>query len=144
MFTAVSIVRVIMIAIVNRWKLKTLRIEPLFGMKLVPEGTNYQVRERPVFRHRVLGVRVNRLDRARSSIRGLNYGVDFRGGIQMEVVTSGPADLAPMRGEPRRARIWARSSCRSTARHRACSCGRSASRAAKKHNRRQWRRLAQR
>jgi SecD/SecF fusion protein len=28
---------------------------------------------------------------------GLNYGVDFRGGIQMEVVTSGPADLAPMR-----------------------------------------------
>jgi SecD/SecF fusion protein len=28
---------------------------------------------------------------------GLNYGVDFRGGIQMEVVTSGPANLAPMR-----------------------------------------------
>jgi SecD/SecF fusion protein len=28
---------------------------------------------------------------------GLNYGVDFRGGIQMEVVTSGPADLASMR-----------------------------------------------
>jgi SecD/SecF fusion protein len=28
---------------------------------------------------------------------GLNYGVDFRGGIQMEVVTPGPADLATLR-----------------------------------------------
>ncbi len=41
MFTAVSIVRVIMIAIVNRWKLKVLRIEPLFGMKLVPGGNEH-------------------------------------------------------------------------------------------------------
>jgi SecD/SecF fusion protein len=28
---------------------------------------------------------------------GLNYGVDFQGGIQMEVVRSGPADLASLR-----------------------------------------------
>ncbi len=28
---------------------------------------------------------------------GLNYGVDFKGGIQMEVATSGPADLARLR-----------------------------------------------
>jgi SecD/SecF fusion protein len=28
---------------------------------------------------------------------GLNYGVDFRGGIQVEVVTPGPADLASLR-----------------------------------------------
>ncbi len=38
MFTAVSIVRAIMISIVRRWRLKVLRIEPLFRMKLVRRG----------------------------------------------------------------------------------------------------------
>ena len=33
---------------------------------------------------------------------GLNYGVDFRGGIQMEVMTSGPADLATVPRRPGR------------------------------------------
>src|SRR5262249_3332767 len=37
MFTAVSIVRVIMSAIVRRWRLKALVIEPLFNLKLVPD-----------------------------------------------------------------------------------------------------------
>jgi len=96
MFTAVSIVRVIMIAIVNRWKLKTLRIEPLFGMKLVPEGTNYKF-----MNARFFGIAFSAFLSIASIALfiypGLNYGVDFRGGIQMEVVTSGPADLAPMR-----------------------------------------------
>jgi SecD/SecF fusion protein len=96
MFTAVSIVRVIMIAIVNRWKLKVLRIEPLFGIKLVPEGTNYKF-----MNARFFGLAFSAF-LSISSIAlfiypGLNYGVDFRGGIQMEVVTSGPADLARMR-----------------------------------------------
>ncbi len=30
--------------------------------------------------------------------KGLNYGIDFRGGILMEVRTPGPADLQQMRG----------------------------------------------
>jgi SecD/SecF fusion protein len=96
MFTAVSIVRVLMTAIVNRFKLKTLRIEPLFGMKLVPEGTNFRF-----MNARHLGIAFSAFLSIASIALfvypGLNYGVDFRGGIQMEVVTSGPADLARMR-----------------------------------------------
>jgi SecD/SecF fusion protein len=96
MFTAVSIVRVIMIAIVNRWKLKTLRIEPLFGMKLVPEGTKYRFMDARHFGIAVSAV-LSVASIALFVYPGLNYGVDFRGGIQMEVVTSGPANLASMR-----------------------------------------------
>ena len=96
MFTAVSIVRVIMIAIVNRWKLKVLRIEPLFGMKLVPEGTNYKFMNARFFGIAFSAV-LSIASIALFIYPGLNYGVDFRGGIQMEVVTSGPADLANMR-----------------------------------------------
>jgi SecD/SecF fusion protein len=96
MFTAVSIVRAIMISLVRRWRLKVLRIEPLFGMKFIPEGTTI-----PFMRGRYVGLAVSAL-LSLASIGlfispGLNYGVDFKGGIQMEVVTSGPADLARLR-----------------------------------------------
>ena len=96
MFTAVSIVRVLMNVIVRRFKLKVLRIEPLFGMKLVPDGTNFKfmnARHAGLIVSAVLSIASIGL----FIYPGLNYGVDFRGGIQMEVVTSGPADLAPMR-----------------------------------------------
>src|SRR5262245_24187337 len=96
MFTAVSIVRVIMIATVNRWKLKVLRIEPLFGMKLIPEGTKFKFMNARHFGIAFSAV-LSIASIALFVSPGLNYGVDFRGGIQMEVVTSGPADLAPMR-----------------------------------------------
>ena len=96
MFTAVSIVRVIMVAIVNRWKLKVLRIEPLFHMKLVPEGTKISFMNARHFGIAFSAV-LSIASIALFIYPGLNYGVDFRGGIQMEVVTSGPADLAPMR-----------------------------------------------
>jgi SecD/SecF fusion protein len=96
MFTAVSIVRAIMISLVRRWRLKVLRIEPLFGMKFIPEGTTI-----PFMRGRYVGLAVSAL-LSLASIGlfispGLNYGVDFKGGIQMEVVTSGPADLGRLR-----------------------------------------------
>ena len=96
MFTAVSIVRVIMIAIVRRRRLKVLLIEPLFRMKLVPDGTTI-----PFMRGRYVGIAVSALLSLASIglfiTPGLNYGVDFKGGIQMEVATSGPADLARLR-----------------------------------------------
>lgn len=96
MLTAVSIVRAIMIGIVRRWRLKVLRIEPLFGMKLIPDGTAIRF-----MRARYLGITVSALLSLASVglfiTPGLNYGVDFKGGIQMEVATSGPADLAQLR-----------------------------------------------
>ena len=96
MFTAVSVVRAIMISIVRRWRLKVLLIEPLFGMKLIPEGTTI-----PFMRGRFIGIAVSALLSLASIglfiTPGLRYGVDFKGGIQMEVVTTGPADLARLR-----------------------------------------------
>jgi SecD/SecF fusion protein len=96
MFTAVSIVRVIMTAIVRRRRLKVLQIEPLFRMKLIPDGTTI-----PFMRGRYLGIAVSAV-LSLASIGlfispGLNYGVDFKGGIQMEVTTPGPADLGRLR-----------------------------------------------
>jgi SecD/SecF fusion protein len=96
MFTAVSIVRVIMTEIVRRRRLKVLRIEPLFRMKLIPDGTKI-----PFMRGRYLGIAVSAV-LSLASIGlfispGLNYGVDFKGGIQMEVTTPAPADLGRLR-----------------------------------------------
>jgi SecD/SecF fusion protein len=96
MFTAVSIVRVIMLAIVRRWKIKTLRIEPMFRLKLVPDGTQIAF-----MKARFFGIFVSAfLSLASIGLflyPGLNYGVDFKGGIQMEVATSHAADLAAFR-----------------------------------------------
>ncbi|WP_108662943.1 protein translocase subunit SecD [Acuticoccus kandeliae] len=96
MFTAVSIVRVAMVAIVRRLKLKRLDIKPLLPVRLVPDGTRIRF-----MRARFFGIGLSAV-LSLASIGlfispGLNYGVDFRGGIQMEVVTDGPADLAAFR-----------------------------------------------
>jgi len=96
MFTAVTVVRVIMSAIVRRWKIKVLSIEPLFRMKLIPDGTAIEF-----MRARFFGLAVSALLSIASAALffapGLNYGVDFKGGIQLEVVTKGAADLARLR-----------------------------------------------
>lgn len=94
MFTAVTIVRILMTEVVRWRKLKTLRIEPL--VKLAPEGTKI-----PFMRARFLGIGISIL-LSLASIGlfvkpGLNYGIDFVGGIQVEVATSQPADLAQLR-----------------------------------------------
>src|SRR6185436_19404149 len=93
MFTAVTVVRVIMSAIVRRWKIKVLNIEPLFRLKLIPDGTSIEF-----MRARFFGLAMSALLSIASVALffapGLNYGVDFKGGIQLEVVTKGPADLA--------------------------------------------------
>ncbi|WP_181707267.1 protein translocase subunit SecD [Chthonobacter rhizosphaerae] len=96
MFTAVSIVRVIMMAIVRRRKLKRLEIKPLFPVRLIPDGTRIRF-----MRARFFGIGFSAVLSLASLVLfvtpGLNYGVDFRGGIQMEVVTERPADLAAFR-----------------------------------------------
>ncbi len=96
MFTAVTVVRVIMSEIVRRWRMKTLNIEPMFRMKLIPDGTSIQF-----MRARFLGLGFSAVLSIASIglffYPGLNYGVDFKGGIQLEVATKGPADLSALR-----------------------------------------------
>lgn len=97
MFTAVTIVRLIMGEIVRRRRLKTLRIEPLFRLRLVPDGTAI-----PFMRARLFGLGVS----AALSIAslalifapGLNTGVDFKGGVMMSIATAAPVDLGAVRG----------------------------------------------
>lgn len=96
MFTAVSVVRAVMIFIVKTWRLQIFRIEPLFGFKLIPDGTSI-----PFMRGRFFGIGFSAFLSISSVILffnpGLNYGVDFKGGLQMEVTTSQKADLGTWR-----------------------------------------------
>ena len=96
MFTAVSIVRVAMIYIAGRQKLKKIDIKPLLPFHLIPDGTRINF-----MKARFFGIGFSAVLSITSIILfitpGLNYGVDFRGGIQMEVVTQQPADLAKFR-----------------------------------------------
>ncbi|MGF9564088.1 protein translocase subunit SecD [Neorhizobium sp. JUb45] len=96
MFTAVSVVRVLMIAITARKKLKKIDIKPLLPINLVPDGTNIAF-----MKGRFVGIGLSIILSIASVVLffkpGLNYGVDFQGGIQMEVVTQNEADLAAFR-----------------------------------------------
>jgi SecD/SecF fusion protein len=96
MFTAVAIVRIAMVWVAGRRKLKKIEIKPLLPINLVPDGT--QIR---FMKARFFGIGVSLFLSVASIILfftpGLNYGVDFKGGIQMEVATEGPTDLAAFR-----------------------------------------------
>ncbi|AOG10977.1 export membrane protein SecD [Agrobacterium sp. RAC06] len=96
MFTAVSVVRVAMVAIARRWKLKTITIKPLLPFKLIKDGTRIDF-----MKARLFGIGVSAFLSISSIILfitpGLNYGVDFKGGIQLELSTTGPADLGRLR-----------------------------------------------
>ncbi|MEO9338209.1 protein translocase subunit SecD [Mesorhizobium sp. SB112] len=94
MFTAIAIVRVIMVAVVRRRKLKTLTIEPF--VRFFPEKTSISF-----MNARFLGIGIS-IFLSLASIGlffkpGLNYGIDFMGGIQVEITTSGEPDLAQLR-----------------------------------------------
>lgn len=97
MFTAVSIVRLIM----NLWVgvgpvPRPLRIGPVFGLRLIPDGTQFRF-----MRARFLGVAVSAVLSIASLAMvispGLNYGIDFVGGTLMEVRTEQPARLDQLR-----------------------------------------------
>ncbi|AGA64987.1 Protein-export membrane protein SecD [Liberibacter crescens BT-1] len=96
MFTAVSVVRVMMIAIVRYTKMKIINIKPLFVRNFVPENMNIQF-----MKARFIGIGISSVISIFSIIlfftSGLNYGVDFRGGIQMEVSTEKSLDLSTFR-----------------------------------------------
>ena len=94
MFTAVAVVRIVMTWIVRRQRIKVLRIEP--PVRFMPEGTKIGF-----MKARYIGIAVS-IFLSLASIGlfiapGLSYGIDFKGGIQMEVKTKAPADLAQMR-----------------------------------------------
>jgi len=95
MFTAVSVTRILMASVVRRKKLKTIKIEPL--IRFFPEKTSI-----PFMKGRYLGIATSIFLSVASVVLfmkpGLNYGIDFKGGIQVEITTSQPADLASLRG----------------------------------------------
>jgi SecD/SecF fusion protein len=96
MFTAVSVVKVAMLSIARRRKLKTLEIRPLFGFRPVPDGTNVGFMRLGVATMLVSAVLA--LASVTSLAKpGLNFGIDFRGGIQMEVAVTQPDDLSRFR-----------------------------------------------
>jgi SecD/SecF fusion protein len=94
MFTAVSVTRILMAAVIRRQKLKTIRIEPL--IRFFPEKTSIAF-----MKGRYLGTGMSIFLSLASVVLfikpGLNYGIDFKGGIQVEITTSQPADLASLR-----------------------------------------------
>ncbi|RCK33151.1 preprotein translocase subunit SecD/SecF [Thalassospira xiamenensis] len=100
MFTAVAVVRVIMTEIVWRTRMKKLVIEPLW--RFMPEKTSISF-----MRARFLGIGMSLLLSVISIglffKPGLDYGVDFKGGIQIEVAGgnqddgSSPLDLGTLR-----------------------------------------------
>ncbi|MFC4234249.1 protein translocase subunit SecD [Thalassospira xianhensis] len=102
MFTAVAVVRVIMTEIVWRTRMKKLVIEPL--CRFMPEKTSISF-----MRARFLGIGMSLLLSAISIglffKPGLDYGVDFKGGIQIEVAGGtgndgySPLDLGTLRQE---------------------------------------------
>ena len=96
MFTAVAVVRVMMTEWVRFRNMKTIRIEPL--IRFVPDDTSISF-----MRARYFGIIVS-LVLSVASIAlfvkpGLNYGIDFTGGIQVEVTHSQPDDLPALRSQ---------------------------------------------
>jgi SecD/SecF fusion protein len=96
MFTAVAVVRILMTEWVRWRRMKTIGIQPL--IKLVPDGTSISF-----MKARYLGIGLSIL-LSLASIGlfikpGLNYGIDFTGGIQVEITTPEAADLSLLRSE---------------------------------------------
>jgi len=96
MFTAVAVVRVLMIAIVRRRRLSSIRIAPLLPVRLIKDGTAI-----PFMRARFFGIALSAILSLASVALffwpGLNYGIDFKGGIQVQATLSAPVALQQVR-----------------------------------------------
>lgn len=96
MFTAVAIVRVIMAMWVKRKRPTQFIIQPVFGRQFFTDEPNI-----PFMKARFFGLGISLFLSVASVVLfivpGLNYGIDFKGGIVMEVETPEKADLAKMR-----------------------------------------------
>ena len=96
MFTAVSVVRMIMELWVGGRKPRPLNIQPLFGFRLFPDHTALRF-----MRARFFGLTVSAILSLSSVVLlvapGLNYGIDFVGGTLVEIRTEQPAKLEQLR-----------------------------------------------
>lgn len=94
MFTAVAVVRLAMTEIVRRQRPKTLRLERL--VRFAEGGTTIRF-----MRARFLGIGLSIFLSLVSVVLfihpGLSYGIDFKGGIQIEAQGSKPVDMAGLR-----------------------------------------------
>lgn len=94
MFTDVTLVRLIMLWLIKRKKLKHIEIAPF--IKILPNETKFKF-----MNARFIGIAIS-IVLSLSSIflmfkPGLNYGIDFKGGIQMLVTSTEKLDLEKLR-----------------------------------------------
>ena len=96
MFTDVTLVRMVMQWVVRWRKIKVLHIEPF--LHIFPQHTNFRF-----MNARYMGIGVSIVLSIASIVLfykpGLNYGIDFKGGIQTAITTSQPADLSQLRSK---------------------------------------------
>ncbi|WP_455475021.1 protein translocase subunit SecD [Bartonella sp. B30(2025)] len=96
MFTNITIVRLIMIWAVRKWKIKTLHFHSV--LNVISRNTTFHF-----MKARFIGIGLSIILSLASIFLffkpGLNYGIDFVGGSQMIVSTKTPVDLATLRSE---------------------------------------------
>ncbi|WP_413154612.1 protein translocase subunit SecD [Bartonella sp. cb54] len=96
MFTNITIVRIIMIWAVRKWKIKTLHFRSVFN--IIPQNTTFRF-----MKARFIGIGVSIVLSLASVFLffkpGLNLGIDFIGGSQISITTKAPANLATLRSK---------------------------------------------
>lgn len=94
MFTSITVVRLLMREVVIRRKMKKIEIHSIFGAVWGIPNFSYM-------RRRYIAIAVSAFLSISSIILflkpGLNYGIDFIGGIQVEATSKTPIELAPLR-----------------------------------------------
>lgn len=96
MFTNITIVRIMMVWVIRKWKLKTLHLRSIFN--IIPQNTTFRF-----MKARFIGIGISIILSLASVFLffkpGLNFGIDFIGGSQMSITTKTPANLANLRSK---------------------------------------------